>query len=408
VFSSRPFNPSRVRRYAANLLLFTLSLAGSGSLLAATPAGDDKALKEALRDDLEHYLCTRSSIEHISTLSMSISFRGDPEDIKLAVGTTQYGGGERVTPSNVFQIGSNTKSFTAAIILKLEADGVLSIDDTVGKWLPQYPAWSKATIRELLNMTSGIPTYDATPAWEADISNDPYAKSTLEQLVAYVYPTLHQPGQWEYSNTGYILAQMIIDKASWWHSYQAELDRLFTENNLRNTFYEPYFYPAAVNRRLVSGYYVNTDDPGLAKLLGMDTKNFSLGWTQAAGGIIATPKDLTTWVRELFEGGVLPRKQRKELLSLVAIPGGEPIKKTSDKHPQGFGLGIFQITAPPLGLFWGYEGSTLGYRAAYAYLPDSGLIITVFTNSQAPAAESTVNTVLFAKLYETLKCFGKI
>jgi D-alanyl-D-alanine carboxypeptidase len=128
----------------------------------------------------------------------------------------------------------------------------------------------------------------------------------------------------------------------------------------------------------------------------------------AAGGIIATPQDMTSWVRDLFEGDVLPPKQKKELLSLVAIPGGEPIKETSAKHPQGFGLGIFQVTDPPLGLFWGYQGSTLGYRAAYAYLRDSGLIITVFTNSQAAAAVSTVNTVLFAKLYETLKCFGKI
>ncbi|HET6219499.1 MAG TPA: serine hydrolase domain-containing protein [Acidobacteriaceae bacterium] len=377
-------------------------------MLAATPSGGDEALKQALHDDLEHYLCTRSSIEHISTLSMTISFRGVPEDIKMAVGTTQYGGGEKVTPSNVFQIGSNTKAYTSAIILKLEADGVLSIEDTLGKWLPQYPAWSKATIRELLNMTSGIPTYDATPAWEASVTNDPYAKSTPEELVAFVYPTLHQPGKWEYSNTGYILAQMVIDKASWWHSYQAELDRLFAMNNLRNTFYEPNFYPTAVTRRLVSGYYVNTDDPGLAKLLGRDTKNFSLGWTQAAGGIIATPTDMTTWVRNLFEGDVLPPQQKNELQSLVAIPGGEPITETSAEHPQGFGLGIFQITAPPQGLFWGYQGSTLGYRAAYTYLPDSGLIITVFTNSQAPAAESTVNTVLFAQLYETLKCFGKI
>jgi D-alanyl-D-alanine carboxypeptidase len=173
-----------------------LTFAGCSSLLAANPSAGDYALKEALHDDLEDYLCTRSSIEHISTLSMTISFRGDPEAIKIAVGTTQYGAGEKVTPANVFQIGSNTKAFTSAIILKLEADGVLSIEDTLGKWLPQYPAWSKIRIRELLNMTSGIPTYDATPAWETDFADDPYAKSSPEKLVAYVYPTLHTPGSW--------------------------------------------------------------------------------------------------------------------------------------------------------------------------------------------------------------------
>ncbi len=408
MFSHNLSARSQSFRRAAGLLALIVTFAGCASSLAETKAPDNKALRAALRDDLKDYLSARSSIEHISTLSMTISFRGDPEDIKMAVGTTQYGGGEKVTPANVFQIGSNTKAYTAVLILKLEADGVLSIDDTLGKWLPQYPAWKKLTIRQILNMTSGIPTYDDTSAWQEDVSNNPYATSTPKQLVAYVYPTLHTPGTWEYSNTGYILAQMIIDKANWWHSYQAQLDRLLAENCLHDTFYEPNFYPTAVTRRLVSGYYVNTDEPGLAKLLGRDTKDFSLGWTQAAGGMIATPQDLTTWVRDLFEGDVLPPKQKEELLSLVAIPGGEPIKQTSAKHPEGFGLGLFQITAAPLGLFWGYQGSTLGYRAAYAYSPDSGLIITVFTNSQAPAAENKINTVLFPKLYETLKCFGKI
>jgi D-alanyl-D-alanine carboxypeptidase len=394
-------------RHATNLFALTLGFAACASSWAATPA-QDKALDAALRSDLKDYLKTRSSIEHISTLSMAISFRGDPEDIKIAVGTTQYGGGEKVTPSNVFQIGSNTKAFTSVIILKLEAAGVLSIDDTLGKWLPQYPAWKDVTIRQLLDMTSGIPTYDGTSAWEDQVVNDPYAKSTPEELVAYVYPEHNEPGHWKYSNTGYILAQMIIEKASWWHSYKTELDRLIAENCLHSTFYEANFYPAAVTRREVSGYYVNTDDPGLAKILGEDTKNFSLGWTQGAGGIISTPEDLTTWVRDLFESDVLPAKQKAELQSLVAIPGGESIEETSTKHPQAFGLGVFQITDPPLGLFWGYVGSTLGYRAAYSYFPDSGAIITVFTNSQAAGKENTLAPVLIATLYETLKRFGKI
>ena len=181
------FAPSRGFSHAAKLFALTVSFAAWACSLAAAAPSENKALDAALRDDLKDYLSARSSIEHISTLSMTISFRGNPEDIKMAVGTTQYGGGEDVTPANVFQIGSNTKAYTSVLILKLEADGVLSIDDTLGKWLPQYPAWKKVTIRQILNMTSGIPTYDATPAWEADVTNDPYAKSTPEKLVAYVY-----------------------------------------------------------------------------------------------------------------------------------------------------------------------------------------------------------------------------
>ncbi|MGC2403139.1 MAG: serine hydrolase domain-containing protein [Acidobacteriaceae bacterium] len=399
--------PARALQRVATGICLAASLVVCGSALAAPH--DDQALEEALHKDLQDYLTTRSSIEHISTLSMSITFRGSKEGIIDAVGTTQYGGGKPVTPENLFQIGSNTKVFTAAVLLRLEAEGVLCLDDTLGKWLPQYPAWSKVTIHELLNMTSGIPTYDLTPAWNTDYEDNPYRKSTLEDLVAYVYPTIKTPGaRFEYSNTGYILVQMIIDKASGSHSYKAELDRLIEEVRLHDTFYEAYFYPSFVNRRLVSGYYVNTDDDGLSKLLGTDTKNYSLGWTQAAGGLISNPRDLTRWIRELFEGDVLPPQQKKELESLVSIPDAIKIPETSEQYPQGFGLGVFQITAPPLGLFWFYQGSTIGYRAAYAYLPDSGVIICVFTNSQAAAKVSEVDKVLVETLFETLKKFGKI
>lgn len=394
------------RRFATGIYL-AASLAVCSSALGASP--DDKTLKEALHKDLQDYLTDRSSSEHISTLSMNITFRGSKEEIADAVGATEYGGDKPVTPDSLFQIGSNTKAFTSAILLRLEADGVLSIEDTVGKWLPQYPAWSKVTIRELLSMTSGIPTYDGTPAWNTDYEDNPYLKFSAEDLVAYVYPKIGTPGaKFGYSNTNYILGQMIIEKASWSHCYKAEVDRLIVENHLQDTFYEPDFYPAFVNRRLVSGYYVNTDDVGLEKLLGTDTKNYSLGWTQGAGGIIGTPKDLTRWIRGLFEGDVLQSAQKKELESLVSIPDGVKIDKTSEEYPEGFGLGVFQITAPPLGLFWAYQGSTIGYRASYVYQPDSGLIICVFTNSQAAADVSKVNTVLIPTLYETLKKFGKI
>lgn len=388
----------------------------------------ENALEEALRKDLQDYLDTRSTIEHISTLSMTVSFRGG-STINAAVGTTEYGGGKSVTPNNMFQIGSNTKAFTSVLLLRLEADGVLSIYDTVGKWLPQYPAWSDITIQQLLNMTSRIPTYDNTPAQISEYDDDPYVENTLPQLVAFVYPTLRTLGPgFGYSNTGYILVQMIIDKAyaSMDHHgdvqredrsnkkdegkgdkdyYKNELKKLIDEVGLRATFYEPYFYPESVTRRLVSGYYVNTDPPVLTKLLGKDTSGFSLGWTQAAGGMISTPEDLTKWARALFEGNVLQPKQLSELTSLVAIPSGEPIPAA---NPQGFALGLFQIDDPDLGVYWGYQGSTIGYRAAYAYFPSSGVIISVFTNSQVASDESTVTTVLFHTLYDTLKANGKI
>lgn len=384
-------------------LAFPLADCGSNN----TPATPN--LQSQLQQNLSNYLSQRSAIEHISTLSMAVSFKGSQAPITMAVGTTQYGGGQAVTPQSLFQIGSNTKAFTAAIILQLEAKGILSIHDTVGKWLPQYPAWSNVTIEQLLNMTSGIPTYDATTAWESDYASNPFMQFTPAQLVNYVYPQITPNPGYIYSNTGYMLAQMIVDAASPSHDYQTELNSLIASQGLTDVFYEPDFYPTSVMNRLVKGYYVNTDDTGpLSKLLNTETSTYSLGWTQGAGGIVATPIALTNWVRDLFEGNVLPPTQLSELKSLVAIPSGAPITSTSASQPQGFALGVFQITTPEMGTFWGYQGSTIGFRASYAYLPSDGLIITIITNSQTSSATDTLNSVLMPEIYDTLKKAGKV
>jgi D-alanyl-D-alanine carboxypeptidase len=374
----------------------------------SAPAGD-AAMRAALKKDLTDYLSSRSKPEHISTLSLDVSFRGDPADVSMAVGTMRFGGGRDVTPNDLFQTGSNTKSFTAALILRLEQAGKLSIEDPVSMYLPQYPAYGKAKIRQLLNMTSGIPTYDDTDKWMADVTGEPMTKPTLADLVAYVYPTMKTPGgEWKYSNTGYIMCQMIIDKLSPSHSYKKELDALIAASGLSDTYYEDYFYPAAIQDRIVAGYEVNTDDKGMAKLIGQDTSKFSLGWAQAAGAMVSTPKALSDWVRKLFEGNVLKTKQLAELETLVAIPSGKPVDKLGGDVKAGFGLGVFKIDDPNFGTFWAYQGSTIGYRATYNLLTKSGTIISVFTNSQTTKAENKISEGLFKTLYATLKQFGKV
>jgi D-alanyl-D-alanine carboxypeptidase len=379
-----------------------LLCAGATARASSVPSTPSTTLTSELHQDLANYLHMRSTLEHISTLSMTISMRNG-QTINSAVGTTTFGGSLPVTPSNLFQIGSNTKAYTAALILRLEAAGALSINDTVGKWLPQYPAWSNVTIKQLLNMTSGIPTYDLTPTQIDAYGRNPHVEDTLAQLVAYVYPTIESSVPWRYSNTGYILLEMIVNEASPSHDYQKALDQLIVAAGLRNTFYEPYFYPSSVMQRLVCGYYVNTDPPDIPQLLNTETSGYSLGWTQAAGGIVSTPQDLATWVRALFEGNILAQRQRAELLSLVSVKTGQRVAQTSPSDPQAFGLGVFEVDEPTLGSYWGYQGSTIGYRASYAYFPKTGLIIAIFTNSQTTSTNNKILSVLFPAIYKTLE-----
>lgn len=381
-------------------------------MLGATPAAafpNDASLRPALLQILGAYLRTRARPENISAVSLSISFPNRAQNLNLVVGRTTFrSGGAPVTPANLFQIGSITKSFTSATILQLEAEGKLSIDQTVGRWLPQYPAWRDVTIRRLLNMTSGIFSYDNTAAMMREEAKDIHRRWTPPVLVGTVDPTYgHAPpptNGWSYSNTNYLLAGMIIERATG-NSYGSEIARRFfgPKLGLRDTYFSPNVYPAPVLGRMVSGYFFNSDPAvvALAPLIGDDMKTNDMSWAGAAGGIVARPEDVTRWVRALYQGDILAAKQRAEMLTVVSMKTARRIPRTSLRDPRGFGLGVGQSTRPGIGLFWFYQGETLGYRVLYGWFPKADLVIALGTNSAPPDRENRLGEVM-EQVYSTV------
>ena len=319
-----------------------------------------------------------------------MSFRVNDTPVTAAAGAT---------PASLFQIGSNTKAFTSVLLLRLEADGKVRLDDRIGRWLPQYAAWKNVTIHSLLDMTSGIPTYDNDPVFQRKYAADPYHNYSAAELVGAVYPK-NERAQflkgWNYSNTGYILTQMVIERVTGQRYADVLRARIIQPLGLSQTYYAAHKLPAPQHQRLVSGYFFNNDpdNKGLAPLYNTDVKPYSLSWTQAAGGIVATPSDVTRWARVLYEGSILPPQQRKELMSLVSNKTGQPIAATGAADPKGFGLGVAQAVMPKLGRIWYYEGETLGYRVLHAWLPASDTIVTVALNSQPRAEDDKIGDLM--------------
>jgi D-alanyl-D-alanine carboxypeptidase len=377
--------------------------AGAATASAAQPRQASTTLQAALRQDLSDYLTARRTAEHISAVSLRITFPGPRPAISLADGTTRYDGGPPVSASALWQIGSNTKAFTSVILLQLEAEGKLSVDDPVGTWLPQYPAWRHITIRQLLDMTSRIPGYTSQPAFLSALEANPSARFTTAQLVSYVTGLPLGPAGYHYTNTDYILAQMIIEKVTH-ESYASQLTQRITGPlGLRSTCLAPYTCPPSDAARMPAGYLYDTGVP--PSLLGQAMPPLALTWAQGAGGIISSLADLTTWDRALYSGQLLPPRQQHQLESLVSEATGQPIARTTLADPSGYGLGVQQQTTPQAGTFWDYEGETYGNRVAHYYFPRSGMIIALAVNS-ATELDNDALGVLAGSVYQTLQNAG--
>jgi D-alanyl-D-alanine carboxypeptidase len=306
-----------------------------------------------------------------------------------------------VTDKTLFQIGSITKSFTGALALQLQKEKKLSLQEQVGKYHSAYPKWATITLTQLLNMTSGLPNYSDAPFFNTDITKNPDLTYTSEQLLNYAYPkgsfTPPLKAGYAYTNTGYVLLDMIIEKQTR-HTYKEEITtRFITPLKLTNTFYPLPKIDNDVHERMAHGYNYNQyDNPAL---LGADTIYGNLTWAAAAGGLVASTEDIIKWAQALYIGkAVLDEDQKHELMSLVSTQSGKPISTVSASHPDGFGLGVAAKYNPehPLETMWFYEGSTLGFRALYIYIPCNQVIIATAFNSATNSENDHAHNILIA------------
>jgi D-alanyl-D-alanine carboxypeptidase len=386
------------------------------AVLATTISAAEPTQVERVQAALDAWLAARAPIEKVTGIAAYISFGAAGPAIEAFAGKVgrDFDAGP-VDQDTLYQMGSTSKSFTVAVILKLEAAGKLSIDDTLGKRLPEYPAWKDVTIRRLLNMTSGIPNYSETEWMSRAWANEPMRAFTLKELADAAYPsaTNKLPGTegYHYSNTNYVLAAMIAEKASGKSFRDLVHEMVIVPFGLYSTFYEASTYPESVIKRLAHGYFENeacADYQPQCKeswnhpMIGRDMREVSTSWMQSAGGAISSARDVDRWMRAVFGEKVVPPKQQQEWTEPVSTKTGEPIAAVSADDPEGFALGLAFKILGPLGPQWFYEGESLGYRTIYVWLADQDLMITVQTNSHPPEGADKLGDAINA-LYEIVK-----
>jgi D-alanyl-D-alanine carboxypeptidase len=384
---------------------------------------DDAALTAQLQQVVDAYVTDRASIEGLSGLALEVDRGAGRPIISVYSGDNGLSDKKAIGPDTLFDIGSNTKEFTSALILKLEAAGKLSLDDTIGKWLSQYPAWKDVTIRSLLQMVSGIPNYSETiEIGEIEVA-DLHHQFSAKDLIGFVDPGngKHFPPStgWFYSNTNYILAGLIIEAASGMNYEQALTTMLLEPLGLHDTFYAdgPHPGPAAagpVMSRVPRALLMLQDCLGyqpepchlstLAPLIGKDMRMQNRSWAAEAGAIISNPHDLALWIRAVFEKRVFPAKQLDEMTKLVSNKTGLPLADVTADDPGGFGLGIGRFYRKELGgPYWFYEGETLGFRTIFVYWPQYDLVITGSVNSRAPNGEDNFGPAVLGGAFTVLE-----
>src|SRR6185436_20902384 len=223
-----------------------------------------------------------------------------------------------------FRIGSITKQFTAAALLKLQEHGKLSIDDKLAKYIPDFPRGDEVTLRQLLTHTSGIHSYTDEPDFLSRVTNTTDTGTIIEEIKKY--PFDFDPGtKWRYDNSGYLLLGDIVEKVS----------RQSYGDFLRENFFQPlgmsntgvYRAQLALPHEAL-GYSLGRSaswiflgegfSPGKNRF--KQALNWDMSWAFGCGALYSTVEDLFRWNEGVFDGRVLDAASLKAAFTPVKMP----------------------------------------------------------------------------------------
>lgn len=349
-------------------------------LFAAGVCANASPLSTSQMQRIDAIAAKALAAQHISGLEIGVG-RGGNVLFSRGYGLRNRSSRQPVTARTVFPIGSITKQFTAACVMQLVARGTVRLDAHVAQYLPSAPHGSEITVRELLDQTSGLPDYLEDKPLLASIVSGTIGPQPVPSLVAIVdgKPLHFKPGtKYEYSNTNYALAGMLVARLSGMPYARYLQQNIFTPQHLTRTQYLRYSVPPGSD--VTRGY-------DFKKGQFVPLPSFSMDWGNAAGAIASDVSDVIHWDNAFFSGSVIP-------LNLVRVATTPPpgVRMTPSKNRVnniglGYAFGWVQARAEGRQMIW-HNGGLPGARAMNATFPRDDLDIVVLTNASDAQPEN--------------------
>ncbi len=288
-----------------------------------------------------------------------------------------------ITPETKFRIGSVTKQFTASAILKLQENNLLSVNDKLSKFIPDFPRGDEVTIHQLLTHTSGIHSYTNNDDFIEKVNKTITPDSLINLIKKDPYD--FNPGEkWLYNNSGYFILGYIVSKVS---------GKPYAEYLKEN-----FFDPLGMNNTGVhyAGIKLEHEAKGYAKNNGKYAPaiNWDMSWAGGAGAIYSTVDDLLKWNQALYGGKVLSKKSLDAATTPVVLNNGEE----APAH-YGYGLGINKYRGEDI---ISHSGGLHGFVTQLAYYPKEKLTVVMFYNNAEPEANFDPNKIAEAFLWNKM------
>ncbi|WND39734.1 serine hydrolase domain-containing protein [Streptomyces sp. BB1-1-1] len=360
------------KRTLASTLTLAVVVGVTGAALPESTTATTTTAKSATATATEHARL-REVLRRLTTVDGAPGALAEVRDARgSTVLTSGIGNVKSQAPvhrDSRFRIGSMTKTFTATAMLQLVGQRRVDLDAPVERYLPGVVRGHGndgrvVTVRHLLQHTSGLPDFlDYLKPQE--IVKNPLAHRDARDLLdmALEHPPTFEPGtDWEYTNTGYLLAGMIIEKVTG-HTYGDEIrERIIEPLHLRETYVPRTSTIPGPHPR---GYAQPGEDAPL-----LDITRISPSVGGAAGGMISSGTDVNRFLGALLRGDLLGPAELREMMRT---------RPTGNTDGRAYGLGLESRPLPGGGLYWGHTGDFLGYETMAGATVD-GRQATVMVN----------------------------